>query len=96
MIIIVGGEPELSCGMARRGMAKREGGVCARPYALRRHKSCPECGVHVSRVLPLVASVSPLISCDCLVPYVSAVSSLVAPVSLRFSDGCVAPWHAGV
>ena len=36
MIIIVGGEPELCCGMAGCGMAKWEGGVCARPYALRR------------------------------------------------------------
>ena len=36
MIIIVGGEPELCCGMAGCGMAKWEGGVCACPYALRR------------------------------------------------------------
>ena len=47
MIIIVGGEPELSCGTARHGMAKQEGGVCVRPYALRMRKSCPECSVHV-------------------------------------------------
>ena len=125
--------------MAWHGMAKREGGVCARPYALRMRKSCPECGVtcpeyclslllcflcppatalflrvwslasrcccvssallrlpcsYVSGVLPLVAPVSPLISCDSLVPYVPAVSSLVAPVSLWLSDGRVAPWHA--
>ena len=35
MIIIVGGEPELCCGMAR--LSKRVG-VCARPYALRMRK----------------------------------------------------------
>ena len=43
MMIIAGGEPELS----RRRHAKREGGVYAPPYALRVCKSCPECSVHV-------------------------------------------------
>ena len=47
-MIIAGGEPELCCGMAGAARhAKREGGVYARPYALRVQKSCSECGVHV-------------------------------------------------
>ena len=43
MMIIAGGKPELCC----RWHAKREGGVYGRPYALRVHKSCPECSVHM-------------------------------------------------
>ena len=45
MMIIVGGEPELCCGMVRRGMAKRGGGVYACPYALRVCKSCLLCAL---------------------------------------------------
>ena len=50
-MIIVVGKPELYCGMMWRGMAKREGGIYACPYALCVHKSCPECGACVRVVL---------------------------------------------
>ena len=46
LIIIVGGEPELYCGMAWHGMVKRAGGwsLCT-PVCVR--NSCPECGEYV-------------------------------------------------
>ena len=42
-MIIAGDEPELCC----RWHAKRECGIYGRPSALRVHKSCPECSVHM-------------------------------------------------
>ena len=44
MIKIVGGKPELYSAAC---MAKQEGELYARPYALHVRKSCPECSVHV-------------------------------------------------
>ena len=46
MIVIVGGEPELCCDMARRGAARlsERVGVYVRPHALRVRKCCPEGG----------------------------------------------------
>ena len=100
MIIIIGGEPELSCGMARRSIShdyRREGVVCAHPrIACVQVLSRMPCDV--PGVLPL-AAVFPLPSCDCVVPYVPAVSSLlpchfvrrlpVARWSLAFHSTCV-------
>ena len=49
MKIIVGGEPELCCSMARH--AKQEGGVIARPYAFRVQNAVCTCCAYLEKDL---------------------------------------------